>query len=101
LFDAPTMARFIPGLALSTLLDRLSYMPERILVRDMRFRVVSLARTAGELGYAATSVLLAAHGWGGSAIVGGNVIRSLAKLLCFAGAANARDWLEPCRLSFV
>src|SRR5947208_3538769 len=49
LVDAPTMARYVPGLALAVLCDRVSFMPERILVRDLRFATLGGARTASEL----------------------------------------------------
>jgi lipopolysaccharide exporter len=93
--DAPGMMRFMPGLVLSGLLDRLGYVPERVLVRDLRFRPVSLARTAGDLAYSAVCVWLAAVGWGGTAIVVGNVARSLVRSGGFVLAAERRDWLEP------
>src|SRR5262249_13117117 len=46
--DAPELVRFVPGLVLAGLLDRLSYVPERVLVRDLRFGWLSAARTLGE-----------------------------------------------------
>jgi lipopolysaccharide exporter len=93
--DAPGMMRFMPGLVLSGLLDRVGYVPERVLVRDLRFRPVSLARTGGDLAYSGVCVWLAAIGWGGTAIVVGNVARSLVRSGGFVAAANRRDWLEP------
>lgn len=61
---APSLERFLPGLLVSGLLERFAYMPERVLARGMRFRQIGLCRTAGELAYTATSVGLAAVGWG-------------------------------------
>ena len=97
--DAPEMIRFLPGLVLSGFVDRLSYVPERVLVRDLRFRAVSGARTAGDLAYSVVCVWLAAVGWGGAAIVAGNVARSFVRTACFVLAVKVRDWLEPSRLS--
>lgn len=97
--DAPRMARFLPGLVLSGLLDRVAYVPERILVRDLRFGPLSMARTVGDLAHSAVSVTLAALGWGGTAIVMGNVVRSGARMFAFVASVERRDWLEPCRLS--
>ena len=48
LLDAPRMARFLPGLALSGLFDRVAFVPERILVRDLRFGPLSVSRTLGD-----------------------------------------------------
>ena len=99
MLDAPRVMQFLPGLALSALIDRLSFMPERILVKDLRFGVVASGRSAGELVYSGLSVALAVLGWGAMALVAGNVARSIARGAVFIGAADRKDWLEPCRLS--
>jgi lipopolysaccharide exporter len=96
---APTLARFLPGLALSGLLDRVSYMPERVLAREMRFRVVSVCRTAGELSYTAASVALAALGFGGMSIVAANVLRSAVRLATMCASVPRTSWLAPSPLS--
>src|SRR5882724_10975025 len=49
LLDAPGMTRYLPGLALSVLLDRIAFVPERLLVRDLRFGRISATRSAGDL----------------------------------------------------
>jgi PST family polysaccharide transporter len=98
-FDAPGMSRYLPGLALSGLFDRVSYVPERILVRDLRFRSVSLARTVGDVVYSVVCVVLAAIGFGGAAIVIGNVARSALRGALFVFAVELRDWAQPSRLS--
>jgi PST family polysaccharide transporter len=97
--DVPGMSRFLPGLALSTLLDRVAFVPERILVRDLRFGVVGAGRSAGEVAFTGVCVGLAATGWGASAIVFGNVARSVLRAGIFIAAVDRRDWLEPCRLT--
>src|ERR1043165_2011135 len=53
---AAGMTRFLPGLVLSGFFDRIAYVPERILVRDLRFRALSAARTAAELTYSLARV---------------------------------------------
>ncbi len=98
-FGAPKMGAYVPGLVLSVLLDRVTFMPERILVRDMRFRVVGLSRTVGELTYSLASVGLAAAGFGGAAIVIANIARSALRCAMMVGAANARDWAQPSPIS--
>jgi PST family polysaccharide transporter len=97
--DAPTMARFLPGLVLSGLLDRVAYVPERVLVRDLRFGAVSAARTVGDVVHSIVCVGFAAAGWGAGAIVMGNVARSILRTASFLLAVQRRDWLEPSRLS--
>lgn len=99
LFDAPGMARYLPGLALSMMLDRLALTPERVLVRDMRYRVIGISRSAGELTYTFGSIALAVAGWGGMAIVIGNIARSVVRSLLLLSVTHWRDWALPTRLS--
>ena len=98
LFDAPTMVEYVPGLAASTLLTRLSVVPERVLIRDMKFASVSLGRTAGEITYVVTAVALAWNGWGGEAIVLGNVTRALVRTVVIIWSSDRERWLTPSRL---
>ncbi len=97
---APSLGRYLPGLALAALVDRVSYMPERVLARAMRFRVVGMCRTAGELSYTATSVLLAAMGFGASCIVVATEVRSAVRLATLAASVPRADWLQPTRFSW-
>jgi lipopolysaccharide exporter len=97
--DAPHLTQFLPGLVAAALCDRVAYVPERLLVRDLRFGSLSGARTAAELAYSVSSVLFAALGWGAAAIVAGNVARSALRSALFVFAVKRRDWLEPSRLS--
>ena len=96
---APRSGASCPGLALSGLLDRVSYMPERVLAREMRFRVVGVCRTAGELSYTVASVALAALGCGGMSIVVANVLRSAVRLATMCASVPRASWLAPSRLS--
>jgi lipopolysaccharide exporter len=96
---APLLGRFLPGLVASGLLERLTYMPERVLARDMRFRVIGLCRTIGELSYTLTSVALAICGWAGMSIVLANIVRSAIRFLTMAGSVSRADWLSWSPLS--
>lgn len=97
--DAPHLTRFLPGLVVAALCDRVAYVPERLLVRDLRFGTLSGARTAAELAYSVSSVAFAAFGWGAMAVVAGNVARSAIRGTLFVCAMGRREWLEPGRLS--
>lgn len=97
-FNAPGLSRYTPALALSMLIDRASFVPERTLMRSMRFRAVSFARSAGELTYSGAAVAMAVLGWGGMAIALANVARSIIRALIMIPLVKRRDWLEPCRL---
>ncbi len=100
LFDAPHMGRFVPGLALALLIDRIVFMPEKMLIREMRFRRVGVIRSLGEITYTLVSLALAAAGWGGQSIVAGNVARSLLRGIAVVGSTERRAWLSPCRLNW-
>ena len=95
IFDAPTLGAFVPLLALAALIDRASFMPEKVLVSQLRFRQVSIARTVSELSYTAVSVVLAMRGFGAWSIVWGNVARSAVRLVMMAAVVPWRDWCEP------
>ena len=95
---APGMAAYLPGLAVSVVLNRISIIPERVLVREMHFRMVGVARTVGELVYVVTAVGLAYLGWGGAAIVAGNVTRSLVRSALILVATPRKSWLVPTRM---
>ena len=98
-FEAPRLTAFLPGLALSAFLDRVAFVPERILVRDVRFGTLGAVRTAGDVAFSSVSVLLAAAGWGATALVIGNVARSLVRMVWFVAVVERRDWFEPCPFS--
>jgi len=97
---APDLNRYLPGLALAAMLDRFSYMPERVLAREMRFRVIGMCRTASELSYTATSVGLAALGWGAMCVVAANWVRSAVRLAAMAASVPRQLWLQPTRFSW-
>lgn len=97
--DAVGMTRFLPGFVLAAFFDRVAFVPERILARDMRFGFLGLSRTAGDLLFTGASVWLAAVGWGAMAIVVGNIARSFVRLVFAAAAVDRRDWLDFQRFS--
>ncbi len=96
---APGMARYVPGLALAGLLERVGTVQDRILVRDMRFREVGLLRSLGEITYAVVTVSLAWAGWGASAVIWGSIVRASARLLSLSLITPRQEWLTPSRLT--
>jgi lipopolysaccharide exporter len=98
LFDAPGMVAYVPGLVVAALIDRAAFIPQRVLLRDMRFKLVALTRSFSEVAFTGVAVGLAASGWGGEAVVVGNLARSALRSLVFVVAINWRAWLEPHRL---
>jgi PST family polysaccharide transporter len=97
-FDAPAMGRFVPGLALAMLMDRIYFIPERVLLRELRFPLVGVSRSLGEIAYTVVSVVFAWRGLGATAVVLGNLARSAIRLLIVVAAAPRREWLEPAPL---
>lgn len=97
-FSAPGLAKFLPLLIVAAFLERLVYVPERILVRNLRFGWLSVARGIGELTYTIASVTLAASGGGAMAIVWGSLARSAIRFAAIVPAVPLREWLEPHRL---
>jgi lipopolysaccharide exporter len=95
---APGLAAFLPILILATLFDRLVYVPERILVRTLRFGWLSVARALGEVTYTVAAVSLAASGVGAMSIVWASLARSAVRVVTIVPAVPIRDWLEPHRL---
>src|SRR5262249_37925373 len=95
---APALMRYLPGMLLSVALERVNFMPDRVLVRSLRFGTLGLTRGGGELAYTAVSVAGAMLGWGGMAIVVGNLARSGVGFLVLMGLVNPRDWIFPGRL---
>ncbi len=96
---SPGMGEYVPGLILSQQLDRFAALPRNILARDMRFKLLGLRMALGEVVYAGVTIGTAWLGWGGHAIVAGNVARGLVGLLLLGSMTNWRDWLLPCKLS--
>lgn len=98
LFDTPDLDRYVPGLAVSALMDRIGFMPERVLIRELKFRRVSLIRSVSELTFTAVSVGSGWLGWAGMSIVFGNLARSALRTVCMASSVNITDWLQFQRL---
>jgi lipopolysaccharide exporter len=96
--EAPTMLRYVPGLILATALERLSFMPERVLARRLQFGTLALVKGGGDLTYTVVSVAAAAAGAGGMAIVAGNVARSGLRLCALLVTVSWRDWIQPARI---
>lgn len=98
LFNAPAAAAFVPGMALSMFIRRIGSTAEKVLIRNMRFRAIALQTAVGETTYAVVSVTLAARGWGGDAIIVGNIVQSTVMVAIVIGAAGWSSWARPVKL---
>lgn len=99
LFKAPHAASFIPGMALSVMLDRIGYVPERLVIRELRFRRIAGTRAIADISNTALSLGLAVAGFGGWAIVIGNIARSAIKAAVYIASVDRAEWLAPYRFT--
>ncbi len=97
---APGAVAFIPGMALVTAIDRLIFVPSRLLVRDMRFGALGAMNTFGEVAFASVAILTAWMGWGGHSIIAGSVVRVLLQVSILGSATRFADWAKPVPLSW-
>ncbi len=97
LANAPTGARFIPGLAVAVLLERVAYVPSALLVRDMRFRALASAKILGEVLFVSVALGLVSR-WGAMSIVAGQIARYAGYATVVIIAVPAKDWLSVSRI---
>ncbi len=91
-------ARYLPWYLLGFVIDRIGFIPERLLVRQLEFRRLAGARAAGDLAYTVFSIGLAIAGMGAFAIVAASLIRSILKMLAMISGVSPADWLTPAPL---
>jgi len=96
--NAPAMGDYVFGYAVANLvLDRVRYVPERLIMRALRFRTLAIINGTGELALTAAA-LATFHAWGAYAIMFGAVIRSLVTSVLFLNAAPRAEWFVRARL---
>ncbi len=98
--QAAGMVVFLPWLVLANLVDRLAYLPSRILTRDMRFRALALRSFCREIVYAVVTLWLAVRGYGAWAVLWGMVVRTLVVETVVIMSVDWREWAKPVRLSW-
>lgn len=95
--NAPTMDRFLPGFAAIMVVERFYYTPERLLHRGLRFKATALTRSAGEVGFIVSALVLAPR-YGGYAIVYGSFVRSCLVTIVYLVITDRSEWLHLSRL---
>ncbi len=107
----PNMHLYMPGFVVGTLLQRVAMIPDRLLVRELRFRASSVIRAVAEVVYALVSLGLAALGTlldfriagialvfgGGFAIVWGGIARGLFRVVASLTVSSPRTWFSIVR----
>jgi lipopolysaccharide exporter len=96
----PSIAQYVPGLLVAGVIRRIITLPQRVLVLELRFRRISVARAAGEISYVVSSLGLAWAEFGGFAIVYANILQYSVEGLFTVTAVSWRTWLQPCRLQW-
>ena len=96
-FDAPTMGRYVGAYAIAHLIDRTRNMPERVILRALRFRTIAAVNAAGELAFSAAALSTASR-WGVDAIVFGVLVRSVLTAALYFRLAPRDEWLVPTPL---
>jgi PST family polysaccharide transporter len=97
LVEVPGMGRLVPGFALAVMIDRTRLIPERLLVRELRFRAVAVTNSVGDLAFTATALALVTR-LGGGAIVAGGIVRSTLTAIIFHSIGPRSEWLVFSRL---
>ncbi len=98
LFAAPHAAVYLPGLVIAMVIRRFAMMPERVLLREMKFRASGLGLFFGEASYTVGTLSFAVLGYGGMSVVYGNIIQSSMLVLIMVQAAGIRSWWTPTKL---
>ncbi len=98
-FRAPHAAVFVLGMAMATALDRIAYVPERMVIRAMNFRRIAFARAMPDIAYTITSLAFAMVGLGGFAIVLANIVRAAYRTSIYVASAKREEWLTPHRFN--
>jgi PST family polysaccharide transporter len=91
------MDQYMLGLAAAHLIDRARYVPERLIMRSLRFRALATINGLGEISFT-VAALATVHVWGPSAIVIGTLARSVVTSSLFFYAAPRAEWFVRARL---
>lgn len=95
--ETPTMGDYVLGYAVGHLLDRARYVPERLIMRALRFRTIAAINATGELAFTAASLMMASR-WGANAVVFGVLVRAVIQFALYFRLAPREEWLARTRL---
>ncbi len=97
-FHSPTLMHYLPWMVVAVAFERLYFVPERVLIRELDFPRVAVARSLSELTYSVSSVGLAILGFGGMSILLGNIARGVVRLFITWRFVPRETWLTPTKL---
>lgn len=100
-FNAPGLEHYVVGLCVAMMFDRVAHVPERLLVRKLRFVLTSNVRLLGEIIFSAVSVVFAYLGYGPISVIYGAMARSFVKAVIMVSLVPRSEWLtfDPIRLA--
>lgn len=98
LLNAPHLTDYLPGMLVATALKRIAAIPDKLLLRELRFRTVAVANGIGELTYVSLAVtLVATTHLGGQGIVIANIVQAAVVAAIEISALGLRTWLTPAK----
>ena len=100
LLGAEEMERYLPVMVLSMILERLARIPESISLRELRFKLFSVASAMSEFAYVGVAISMAAAGYGGDSIVWANVAQYGLRLVWLGTAVERSLWFNPVRITW-
>jgi PST family polysaccharide transporter len=98
-FSTPELHNYLPGMALTVFIRRIGSVPEKLLVRNMRFGTVAAVTAVAEIVYVIAALLLVTQfHWGGMGIVLGNIVQATLLVTLLTAACGTRSWFTPVPL---
>jgi lipopolysaccharide exporter len=94
--STPAMGQYVWGYAIAIIIDRIRYVPERLIMRSLRFRTLATINGLGDLVLTGASLATAAV-WGAKAIMFGTLVRSILTSVLFLAVAPWREWFVRVR----
>jgi len=93
------MAMFIPGFALAHLIDRVRYVPERVLVRELRFRSIAIINGSSDVLFTVVALAFAGR-YGAHAILIATLVRAAFCTCIFLLLSPREQWLRVSPLQW-
>ena len=94
LLDTPGLSRYVLGYAAAHVIERIRYVPERLLMRDLRFRAIATINGCGELVFVVVALALATS-LGAWAVVAAFVVRAVFVTAAYLRTTPRAQWWAP------
>ncbi|MET0658244.1 MAG: oligosaccharide flippase family protein [Steroidobacteraceae bacterium] len=94
---SPAAAMFLPGFAVAHILERVRYVPERLLMRQLRFRAMATINGCCEILFTIVALAFAPR-YGAFAILIATLVRATVSTTLFLIVSPRSQWLSVCAL---